>query len=168
MTKGSLAWNVFTFCQKLLDLVAVLAAILSLLPYVYKRSVSSHQKQIQPTKSIPVHSFILSSHFFFCLYFLLFHLTVPCRIIFATPEDLEMWPNHLSFHFFTKVRNSPCFPMAAWVFLRTSSMVTWSLYKVLSNLRYHLISKACVLFSSSAIKIHNSQVYRDMLFLHTG
>ena len=49
-------------------------------------------------KSIPVHSLILSSHLFFCLPLFLFPFTVPCRIVFAKPEDLETWPNHLSFH----------------------------------------------------------------------
>ena len=47
-------------------------------------------------KSIPVHSLILSSHLFFCLP-LFFPFTVPCRIVFARPEDLETWPNYLSF-----------------------------------------------------------------------
>ena len=75
-------------------------------------------------KSILIHSFILSSHLFFCLPFRLFPSTVCCRIIFAKPEDLELWPNHLCFHFLTKVRSSLCFPMAARIFLRTSSLVT--------------------------------------------
>ena len=53
---------------------------------------------------IPVHSLMLSSHLFFCLLLLLAPFTVPCRIVFAMPEDLEMWPYHLSFRFFTMVR----------------------------------------------------------------
>ena len=75
---------------------------------------------------IPVHSLMLSSHLFFCLPLLLAPFTVPCRIVFATPEDLEMWPYHLSFRFFTMVRSS-CTPIAFWILLRTSSFVTWSL-----------------------------------------
>ena len=51
--------------------------------------------------------------------------------------------------------------MAAWVFLRTSSLVTWSLYESVNNLRKHLISKASVLFSSSAPKVHDSHAYRN-------
>ena len=27
---------------------------------------------------------------------------MPCRIVFAKPEDLETWPNHLSFRFLTR------------------------------------------------------------------
>ena len=50
---------------------------------------------------IPDHSLMLSSHLFFCVPLLLAPFTVPCRIIFAMPEDLEMWPYHLSFRFFT-------------------------------------------------------------------
>ena len=41
---------------------------------------------------IPVQSLTLSSHLFFCLPLLLAPFTVPCRIVFAMPEDLEMWP----------------------------------------------------------------------------
>ena len=50
---------------------------------------------------IPVQSLTLSSHLFFCLPLLLAPFTVPCRIVFTMPEDLEMWPYHLSFRFFT-------------------------------------------------------------------
>ena len=56
---------------------------------------------------IPVHSLMLPSHLFFCLP-LLSPFTAPCRIVFAMPEDLEMWPYHLSFRFFTMVRRSSC------------------------------------------------------------
>ena len=53
---------------------------------------------------IPIHSLMLSSHLFFGLPLLLAPFTVPCRIVFAMPEDLEMWPYHLSFRFFTMDR----------------------------------------------------------------
>ena len=49
---------------------------------------------------IPIRSLMLSSHLFFCLPLLLAPFTVPCRIVFAMPEDLEMWPYHLSFRIF--------------------------------------------------------------------
>ena len=55
-----------------------------------------------------------------CLFFL-FPFTVPCRSVFAKPEDLEIWPNQLTFRFLTRVRSSSYSPMAAWIFLRTSS-----------------------------------------------
>ena len=105
---------------------------------------------------------ILSSHFFFCQPLFLFPITVPCRIVFAKPEDLETWPNHLSFRFLTTVRSPSYSPMAAWILLRTSSLVTWSLYEIFNSLRSHLISKACVLFSNSAVRVHDSQAYRNM------
>ena len=35
----------------------------------------------------------------------------------TNPEDLETWPNHLSFRFLTRVRSSSYSPMAVWVFL---------------------------------------------------
>ena len=56
---------------------------------------------VELVKSIPVHPLILSSHLFFCLPLILFPFKVPCRIVFARPEDLETWPNHLSFRFLT-------------------------------------------------------------------
>ena len=89
---------------------------------------------VELAKSIPVHSLILSSHLFFCLPLFLFPFTVPCRIVFAKPEDLETWPNHLSFRFLTRVRSSSYSPMAAWIFLRTSSLVTWSLYEMFNSI----------------------------------
>ena len=61
---------------------------------------------VELAKSIPVHSLILSSHLFFCLPLFLFSSTVPSRIVFAKPEDLVTWPNHLSFRFLTRVRSS--------------------------------------------------------------
>ena len=90
---------------------------------------------VELAKSIPVHSLILSSHLFFCLPLFLFPFTVPCRIVFAKPEDLETWPNHLSFRFLTRVRSSSYSPMVARIFLRTSSLVTWSLYEMFNSLR---------------------------------
>ena len=88
---------------------------------------------VELTKSIPVHSLILSSHLFFCLPLFLFPFTVPCRIVFAKPVDLET--NYLSFCFLTRVRSSSYSPMAAWIFLRTSSLVTWSLYEMFNSPR---------------------------------
>ena len=72
---------------------------------------------VELAKSIPVHSLILSFHLFFCLSLFLFPVTVPCRIVFAKPEDLETWPNQLSFRFLTRVRSSSYSPMVAWIFL---------------------------------------------------
>ena len=75
---------------------------------------------------------------------------------------LETWPNHLNFRFLTRIRSPSYFSMAAWIFLRTSSLVTLSLYEMFNSLRKHLISKTCVLFSNSAVKVHDSQIYRNM------
>ena len=89
-------------------------------------------------KSSPVHSLILSSHLFFCPPLLLFPFTVPCKIVFAKPEDLETWPNHFSFCFMTTVRSSSYSTMVAWIFLRTFLLVILALYQMFS-LRQHLI-----------------------------
>ena len=88
---------------------------------------------VELAKSIPVHSLILSwsSHLFFCLPLFLFPFTVPCRIVFAKPEDLETWPNHLSFRFLTRVRSSSYSPMAAWILASK-----WYIYLKLIYLTY--------------------------------
>ena len=90
---------------------------------------------VELAKPIPVHSLILSSYLFFCLPLFLFPFTVLCRIVFAKPEDLETWPNHLGYRFLTRVRSSSYSPMVAWIFLRTSSLVAWSLYVMFNSLR---------------------------------
>ena len=59
-----------------------------------------------------VHSLMSSFHLFFSVFLTPF--TVTCRIVFAMPEDLEMWPYHLSFRFFTMVRRSTCTPIK-WI-----------------------------------------------------
>ena len=82
--------------------------------------------------SIPVHSVMLSPYLFFCRTRL---LAPHCRIVFAMPEDLQMWPYHLSFRFFTMVRRSSCTPVTFWILLRSSSFVTWSLQ---SPFAFHL------------------------------
>ena len=89
---------------------------------------------VELAKSIPVHYLILSSHLF-CLPHFLFPFTVPGMIVFAKPEDLETRQNHLSFCFLTRVRSSSYSQMAAWIFLRTSSLVTSSLYELFNSLR---------------------------------
>ena len=47
--------------------------------------------------SNPVHSLILSSHPFFCLPLFLPSGTVPCSMVFASPDDLVKCPYHFSF-----------------------------------------------------------------------
>ena len=60
------------------------------------------------------------------------------------------------------VRRSLCGPTACWILAWTSSLVTWSLYEMCSILRYHLISMACILLWSSAMRVHDSQACRKM------
>ena len=50
------------------------------------------------------------------------------------------------------------FPILAF----TSSLVMWSLYKILGSLRKHLISNACFLLSMSAAMVHISHAYKNM------
>ena len=96
-------------------------------------SLSSAALRESPN-SIPVHSLMLSSHLFFYVPFFLAPFTIPCRIVFAMPENLEMWPYHLSFRFFTMVRRSSCTPVSFWILLQTSLFVPWALYEMFRSL----------------------------------
>ena len=60
--------------------------------------------------------------------------TVPCKMVFARPDERETWPYHCSLRLFTMVRSS-CGPIACWILAQTSSLVTWSLYEMRSILR---------------------------------
>ena len=63
---------------------------------------------------------------------------------------------------FMMVKRSLCGPIACWILAWTSSLVTWSLYEMCNILQLHLISMACILLWSSAVKVHDSQAYRKM------
>ena len=107
-----------------------------------------------------VHSLMLSSHHVFSLPCLLPLFIVPCKVVLARPDEQETCSYHFSLRLL--VRTSSCGPIARWIFARTSSLVTWSLYEICSNLRQHLISMACILLCSSAVRVHVSQAYRKM------
>ena len=83
-------------------------------------TVTFHPPLSSAPNPIPVYSLMLSSHLFFYLHLLLDPFTILCRTVFAMPEDLEMWPYHLSFRFW----RSSCNRIAFWILLRTSSFVT--------------------------------------------
>ena len=97
--------------------------------------VLSSAALVELAKSTPVYSLISSSHLFLYVTFL-FPCIVPCRIVFAKIEDLEIWRNHLSFRFLTKGRSSSYLSMPVWIFLQTSSLVTRSLHKMFSPKSY--------------------------------
>ena len=112
--------------------------------------------------SRPVHSLMLSSLLFFCLPCGLPPFDVHCKMALARPDERETCPYHFSLRLFTTVRRSSCGQIACWILARTSSLVTWSLHEMRSNLRWHLISMACILLCSSAVRVHDSQAYRKM------
>ena len=84
--------------------------------------------------SRPVHSLMLSSHFFFCLPCLLPPFSVPCKMVLARPDERETSPYHCSLRLCMMVRRSLCAPIACWILAWTSSLVTWSLYEMHSIL----------------------------------
>ena len=85
--------------------------------------------------SRPVHSLMLSSHLFLCLPCLLPPFTVPCKMVW--PDLMNGRHDHTtaSLRLFTTVRRSSCGPIACLILARTSSLVTWSLYEMLSILQ---------------------------------
>ena len=109
--------------------------------------------------SRPVHSLMLSSYCFLCLPLHFPPCTVPCRIVLASPDDLETCPYHFSLCLLTEVRRSSYGLMAFPIVVFTSSLVMWSLYRILRSLWKHLISRACILFSMSAVTVHISHAY---------
>ena len=67
--------------------------------------------------SRPVHSLMFSSHLFLCLPCLLPPFTVPCKMVFASPDERETWPYHCSLRLFTIIRRSWCGPFACWILI---------------------------------------------------
>ena len=110
------------------------------------RVVGAPQMILQPVFSIflfstalwdlpnsrPVHSLMLSSHLFLCLPCLLPPFTVHCITVLARPDERETCPYYCTLRLFTMVRRPSCGPVACWILARTSSLVTRSLYEMLS------------------------------------
>ena len=127
--------------------------------------VQSSFALVELAKSITAHCLILSFHLFF-----FFHSLCPVEMSYdrcsgrakLKPEDLETWPNHLSFRFLTTVRSSSYSPLATWIFLRTSFFGYVGLVRTVQLPSVASTSKAFILFSCSAVKVHESQAYRNM------
>ena len=111
----------------------------------------------------PVHSLMLSSHTSCSVCLVFFPLSL-CLARWFWPDLMNGSHDHTtaSLHLFTIVRRSSCGSIPCWIVARTSSLVTWSLYKMCSIMRQHLISKARILLCSSAVRVHVSQAHRMM------
>lgn len=73
-------------------------------------------------------------------------VTAPCKTVFSYPEDLKISVSFL----WTKVCSSLYFPMAAGIFLRTSSLK-------MVHVRQHYISSQSPAFSNFIDKVHDSR-----------
>ena len=60
----------------------------------------------------PVHFLMLSSHLFFCLPCLFPPFSVPCKTVWARPDERETYPYHFSLCLFMFIRRSLCSPIA--------------------------------------------------------
>ena len=67
-----------------------------------------------------VHILMLSSHLFLCPPCLLPPFTVPCKMVWARPDERETRPYNCSLRLFTIVRRSSCAPIACWILARAS------------------------------------------------
>ena len=89
------------------------------------------------------------------------HFSLFSTALWDLPNSRPVY-SRCSLRLFTIVRRSSCGLIACWILARTSSLVTWSLYELCSILRYLFTSMACILLWSSAVRVHDSQVYRKM------
>ena len=106
----------------------------------------------------PVHSVMLFSQRFFCRPLLLPTCTVPCKIVLASPADLDTCPSHFNLRFFTVVKIPS---MACLILTLTASLVMWYLYEIQSSFLKHLISVAYNSFIMSAVSVQVSQAYNS-------
>ena len=92
---------------------------------------------------------MLSFHLFFCLPLLLASITIPCRIVFAMSEDLEMWQFPFLHHYKGIIMYSDCILGSAANILvrqmdcRKCSEVSYSIsYKWLGSFFRVLLSRS--------------------------
>ena len=125
----------------LLDLTHFLTARVVLAPQMISQSVSSIFLCSQlpsgawRTPGLSIHWCCLPTFFFICLPCLLPPFTMPYKMVLARPDERETCPYYSSLRLFLMVRRSSCGPIACWILAQTSSLVTWSLYKMSSILR---------------------------------
>ena len=81
--------------------------------------------------SRPVHSLMLSPHLFFCLPCLLPPLIVPCKVVLARPDERGDMSIPLQLASLYDDQEVFVWSDCCW----TSSLVTWSAYKMRSILR---------------------------------
>ena len=79
----------------------------------------------------PVHSLMLSSHLSLCLPCFLLPFIVPWKMVLARPNERKTY--HCSLRLFTMVRRPSCGLNACWILVRTSTLVTWSLYEMCNS-----------------------------------
>ena len=117
---------------------------------------------------IPVYFLVLSSRLFFCSPVLLFPFTVSCRMSFK-PEDIELWPNHLSFRSLIKFRRSSYFPMAVWIFLRISleAPVAQWVKRWLTNLAVPSsnLARSEIFLTANGVPLHTAFHYHSPIVL---
>ena len=100
---------------------------------------------------------MLFSHLFLCLSCRLPPLTVPCKMVFARPDEWETWPYHCSFRLFTMVRRSSCGPIARTVRTPMSKLKTYLLglflkpKNILSVFVMHCLFFGCSIWTAWAL-----------------
>ena len=102
---------------------------------------------------------MISSDLFFSLPLLLAPFTAPCRTVFAMPEDLEMWPYHLSFCFLPWLGDHHALQLHSG-FCCEPPRSSHGLCRKYSEVSYSISSQG--LLSISAVKVQLSQAERKV------
>ena len=87
-----------------------------------------------------------------------FSFSLPYRIVFAKPEDLETWPNY------SRIRSSGVHHFLQWLLGSFCDLpqVLFGLCTKCSVVFVSISFRRPVFFLYSDVKVHDSQVYRNM------
>ena len=85
--------------------------------------------------------------------------TEPCMNNLTNPVERVTWPNHRNFLLFMIASWSSCVPTASVISVHTDSFVRCAVYSILSILRKHLYSHACILRYVSDVIVQDLHPY---------
>ena len=116
--------------------------------------------------SRPVHFSMLFSHLLFSLPRPLSPFTVPCKMVLARPFESQTCPYRFSLRLYNSqdvfVRPDCLLDLGSDFLVGNSFFLMLFFYETHSILQHRIISMACILLCSSAVRVHNSRAYRKM------
>ena len=105
-----------------------------------------------------VHSLTLSIQHFLCRQRRRPPSKVPRRMVLERLSWRVTCPNHACFCLLTVAGRGSCGPTRKLISLRNQSLVLCSKWEMRRSFHWHLVSKAWILFSESASRVHVSQL----------